>query len=250
MQILSTGASRIPEAFHAQFPVFATPRPTKLLVAREKKPLPKVAEVFCRRAAVSTAVLTTTPCARWAPNENKMRFLRGWSAAIFFSCLSAWLVPIFFLRYRHKNKKMTRKIMFYPVLIQKQRELVYCYQTRGWVQKACLHFTSNDVYSAFQVRPFDKTFSNSLIVRPIKHPSCKCHEYVYMCDMKTFVLDKKCANHDHRVRAHRYLITPWFVSVPGKHVYYFSFSSFVLLLGILNCRTFCSYVSMELCSCR
>lgn len=57
----------------------------------------------------------------------------GWSAAICFSCLSAWLVPIFFLRYRHKNKKMTRKIMFYPVLIQKQRELVYCYQTRGWV---------------------------------------------------------------------------------------------------------------------
>ena len=106
------------------------------------------------------------------------------------------------------------------------------------------------MYSAFQVRPFDKTFSNSLIVRPIKHPSCKCHEYVYMCDMKTFVLDKKCANHDHRVRAHRYLITPWFVSVPGKHVYYFSFSSFVLLLGILNCRTFCSYASMELCSCR
>ena len=133
MQILLTGASRIPEAFHAQFPVFATPRPTKLLVAREKKPLPKVAEVFCRRAAVSTAVLTTTPCARWAPNEKKMRFLRGWSAAIFFSCLSAWLVPIFFLRYRHKNKKMTRKVMFYPVLIQKQRELVYCYQTRGWV---------------------------------------------------------------------------------------------------------------------
>ena len=88
---------------------------------------------FCRRAAVSTAVLTTTPCARWAPNEKKMRFLRGWSAAICFSCLSAWLVPIFFLRYRHKNKKMTRKIMFYPVLIQKQRELVYCYQTRGWV---------------------------------------------------------------------------------------------------------------------
>ena len=71
MQILLTGASRIPEAFHAQFPVFATPRPTKLLVAREKKPLPKVAEVFCRRAAVSTAVLTTTPCARWAPNEKK-----------------------------------------------------------------------------------------------------------------------------------------------------------------------------------
>ena len=106
------------------------------------------------------------------------------------------------------------------------------------------------MYSAFQVRPFDKTFSNSLIVPPIKHPSCKCHEYVYMCDMKTFVLDKKCANHDHRVRAHRYLITPWFVSVPGKHVYYFSFSSFVLLLGILNCRTFCSYASMELCSCR
>ena len=82
MQILSTGASRIPEAFHAQFPVFATPRPTKLLVAREKKPLPKVAEVFCRRAAVSTAVLTTTPCARWAPNEKKMRFLRGWSLSL------------------------------------------------------------------------------------------------------------------------------------------------------------------------
>ena len=119
------------QALHAQFPVFATPRPTKLLVAREKKPLPKVAEVFCRRAAVSTAVLTTTPCARWGPNEKKMRFL--WSATICFSCLSAWLVPIFFLRYRHKNKKMTRKIMFYPVLIQKQRELVYCYQTRGWV---------------------------------------------------------------------------------------------------------------------
>ena len=71
MQILSTGASRIPEAFHAQFPVFATPRPTKLLVAREKKPLPKVAEVFCRRAAVSAAVLTTTPCARSAPNGKK-----------------------------------------------------------------------------------------------------------------------------------------------------------------------------------
>lgn len=107
--------------------------PPKLLVAREKKPLPKVAEVFCRRAVVSTAVLTTTPCARWAPNEKKMRFLRGWSAAICFSCLSAWWVPTFFLRHRHKNKKMTRKIMFYPVLIQKQRELVYCYQTRGWV---------------------------------------------------------------------------------------------------------------------
>ena len=81
-----------------------------------------------------------------------------------------------------------------------------------------LHFTINDVYSAFQVRPFDKIFSNSLIVRPVKHPNCECHEYVYMCDMKTFVLDKKCANHDHCVRAHRYLITPWFVSVPSENM--------------------------------
>lgn len=113
---------------------FSSPRGRRSFSSHaRKKPLPKVAEVFCRRAAVSTAVLTTTPCARWAPNEKKMRFLRGWSAAICFSCLSAWLVPIFFLRYRHKNKKMTRKVMFYPVLIQKQRELVYCYQTRGWV---------------------------------------------------------------------------------------------------------------------
>ena len=135
MQILSTGASRIPEAFHAQFPVFATPRPTKLLVAREKKPLPKVAEVFCRRAAV----LTTTPCARWAPNEKKMRFLRGWSAAICFSCLSAWLVPLFFLRYRHKNKKMTRKIMFYPVLIQKQRDVLLPNARLGLESMSALH---------------------------------------------------------------------------------------------------------------
>ena len=132
MQILSTGASRIPEAFHAQFPV-SLPRGRRSSSSHARKNLCRRLPKFCRRAAVSTAVLTTTPCARWAPNEKKMRFLRGWSAAICFLCLSAWLVPIFFLRYRHKNKKMTRKIMFYPVLIQKQRELVYCYQTRGWV---------------------------------------------------------------------------------------------------------------------
>ena len=40
-----------------------------------------------------------------------------------------------------------------------------------------------------------------------------------MCDMKTFVLHKKCANYDHRVGAHRYLITPWFVSVPSENMY-------------------------------
>ena len=112
---------------------FSPPRGRRSSSSHARKNLCRRLPKFCRRAAVSTAVLTTTPCARWAPNEKKMRFLRGWSAAICFSCLSAWLVPIFFLRYRHKNKKMTRKIMFYPVLIQKQRELVYCYQTRGWV---------------------------------------------------------------------------------------------------------------------
>ena len=123
VQILSTVARLFMRSFR-----FSPPRGrrSKLLVAREKKPLPKDAEVFCRRAAVSTAVLTTILCARWAPN---MRFLKGWRTAISFLCLSVWLVSIFCLRYRHKNKEMTRKIMFYPVRIQKQRELVYCRPT-------------------------------------------------------------------------------------------------------------------------
>lgn len=82
-----------------------------------------------RKTAVSTAVLTTIPCARCG---RQMRKMRGRSSAICFSCLSVWLVYIFFLRYRHKNKKMTRNIMFYPVLIQKQQELLYCRPTRGW----------------------------------------------------------------------------------------------------------------------
>lgn len=76
-----------------------------------------------------TAVLTTIPCARCG---RQMRKMRDRSSAICFSCLSVWLVYIFFLRYRHKNKKMTRNIMFYPVLIQKQQELLYCRPTRGW----------------------------------------------------------------------------------------------------------------------
>lgn len=82
-----------------------------------------------RKTAVSTAVLTTIPCARCG---RQMRKMRGRSSAICFSCLSVWLVYIFFLRYRHKNKKMTRNIMFYPVLIQKQQEFLYCRPTRGW----------------------------------------------------------------------------------------------------------------------
>ena len=56
--------------------------------------------------------------------------------------------------------------MFYPV------------RTRGLESPwSALH-----VYSAFQVRPFDKIFNNSLMVRPIKHANCKCHEYLYMFD--------------------------------------------------------------------
>ena len=79
--------------FHAQFPVFATPRPTKLLVAREKKPLPKDAEVFCRRAAVLTAVLTTILCARWAPNSAVSQMLEDCN----FLLMSFRLVSIYFL---------------------------------------------------------------------------------------------------------------------------------------------------------
>ena len=79
-------------------------------------------------------------CARGGRQmRKKMRFLKGWRTAISFLCLSVWLVSIFCLRYRHKNKKMRRKIMFYPARIQKLQELLYCRPTRGESPWSALH---------------------------------------------------------------------------------------------------------------
>ena len=145
-----------------------------------------------------------------------MRFLKRWSSAICFS--SFRLVSVYFLSSLSTQEKENDEEDY--VLPCSNSEAV-----RACVLSPNARLISESpssalhVYSAFQVRPFDKIFNDSLMVRPIKHANGKCHEYLYMFEMKTFVLDKKCVNHDHRVRAHRYLITPWFVSVPSGNMY-------------------------------